>query len=126
LLPFSAPLLGSLLYQKIFNVKIQPVASFAAAYGFIFLAVASWYKLSLFYGCAEKGQDKSYVFNTKYFCIEQSSAIIDRISVLGHPYFSLLSIILLLTAAVSLFAMYKLEALCDFKDIAVHQQVVKQ
>lgn len=126
LLPLSAPMLGSLLYQKIFNVKIQPVARFAAAYGFIFLAVATWYQLTLFYGCAEKGQDKSYEFNSKYLCIDQSDVIIDRISVLGHPYVALLSLILLLAASISLIMVYRLAALSDSKDRAAHQQVFKQ
>lgn len=92
--PFSAPVLGLLVNQRLLNIRLRVLAVACSVYGFLFFIVANWYQVSLFYGCAEKGVDKSYMFSTKYLCLDSTSQIFQRIQILGYPWVALFSSII--------------------------------
>lgn len=85
LMPWIGPAIGlgiSSILQRDRGRKFFTVLIF---YAILFQAMVLWAQLALFAGCATKGDNKLYVFSGRFFCIDQTSLVMDRIAVLGYP-----------------------------------------
>ena len=40
--------------------------------------------MSLFSGCASKGNDKHFIFNGPYYCLDQISTVIQNLAILNY------------------------------------------
>jgi hypothetical protein len=85
LLPFVAPVIG-LGAQSIWRNKKSKLLFFGLlAYCVIFHFIAIWCQLALYTGCAIKGDDKHYQFQSDLLCFDQAPQMLDNLSVLGYP-----------------------------------------
>ena len=85
LLPFLAPAIGAGTLSIVRNLKSKLIFLGFLAYSVIFYLVAIWSQLALFYGCAIKGDDKQYVFQSNLMCFDHTPQMIDHLSLLGYP-----------------------------------------
>lgn len=51
----------------------------------VFQFIAIWFHMALFSGCAAKGEDKYFVFNSNSFCLDQVPLVMSRLKVLSFP-----------------------------------------
>jgi len=85
LIPWIAPALGIGAVSILKHRRAKLFLIGFIFYAVLFQIIALWAQLSLFTGCATKGDDKYYVFSGKAFCLDQASLLIDRLAVLGYP-----------------------------------------
>lgn len=53
-------------------------------YTVVFHLIAFWFHISLFSGCASKGNDKHFIFNGNYYCLDQISTVIHNLAILNY------------------------------------------
>ena len=85
-LPFLAPAMGVGIQSVLRNSKSKFLFLSLLAYSIIFYFLAIWSQLALFAGCAIKGDDKQYIFQSNLFCLDHITQMIDHLTILGHPF----------------------------------------
>ncbi|MDO8263096.1 MAG: hypothetical protein Q7T21_07705 [Gallionella sp.] len=103
LLPFLAPAIGVGLHALLGRSRSGPVVFGFALYAAVFIVVASWFQLALFSGCAVKGDDKHYLFQSKYLCLDNVAMVVDGISLFGYPVLAGLGFCCWVVASILLF-----------------------
>ena len=103
LAPFLAPAMGVGVDFLFRNSKSKRIFFGFAAYAAIFSCVAIWFQLALFSGCAVKGDDKHYLFQSKYLCFDNVATVVDGISLFGYPVLAGLGFCCWVVASILLF-----------------------
>ncbi len=85
LMPFLAPAIGVGVYSLFCTSKSRHVFLGFVSYAAIFHCIAVWFQLALFSGCAVKGGDKHYLFQSNYLCLDNTAMVVDGISLFGYP-----------------------------------------
>jgi hypothetical protein len=85
LIPWAAPAIGMGISSILQHRREYQYLVILILYAVLYQAMAVWAHLALYTGCAIKGDDKLFVFSGHSFCLDQTSLIMDRISVLGYP-----------------------------------------
>ena len=86
LTPWTALTLGIGAISLLQHRRARLVLIGFLCYAVLFQMIALWAQLSLFTGCATKGDDKYYAFSGHAFCLDQASLLMDRLAVLGYPH----------------------------------------
>lgn len=86
LLPFLAPAIGVGVLAIWRNSKSKFLFLSLLLYCIVFYLVAIWSQIALFTGCAIKGDDKQFVFQTNLMCLDNIPQVIDRLNILGYPH----------------------------------------
>jgi hypothetical protein len=94
LFPWIIPALSlGLLYiykSKKQRIFVKPLIIFSA----LFQIIALWFHMTLFSGCASKGENKSFIFQGNLFCLDSSTEVLNNLSILNYSYFGLISFLL--------------------------------
>jgi hypothetical protein len=101
--PFLAPAIGVGVHSLFRNRGSKNAFLGLAAYGAIFTCIAVWFQLALFSGCAVKGDDKHYLFPSRYLCFDDAAMVADGISLFGYPYLAAAGLICWVAASLLLF-----------------------
>ena len=104
LAPFLAPAMGVGIHSLFRNSKSKRIFFGFAAYAALFSCIASWFQLALFSGCAVKGDDKHYLFQSSYLCFDNAAMVVDGISLLGYPVLAGIGLCCWVVASILLFA----------------------
>ena len=86
LMPWVAPALGLGAAAVLKETWRRQLFIALVIYALVFQAMAVWAQISLFTGCAIKGDDKSYVFSGHAFCVDQYATVFDRLAIVGWPW----------------------------------------
>jgi hypothetical protein len=86
LVPWVAPALGLGAEAVLKHTWRRQLFIVLVIYALAFQAMAIWAQITLFTGCAVKGDDKSYVFPGYAFCLDQYTTVFDRLSIIGWPW----------------------------------------
>jgi hypothetical protein len=103
LMPFLAPAIGVGLYSLFRTSKSRRVFLGFVSYAAIFHCIAIWFQLTLFSGCAVKGDDKHYLFQSNYLCLDNAAMVVDGISLFGYPVLAGLGFCCWVVASILLF-----------------------
>ena len=103
LMPFLAPAIGVGLYSLFRTSKSRRVFLGFVSYAAIFHCIAIWFQLTLFSGCAVKGGDKHYLFQSNYLCLDNAAMVVDGISLFGYPVLAGLGFCCWVVASILLF-----------------------
>ena len=103
LAPFLAPAIGVGVHSLLRNSKSKRIFIGFAAYAAIFSCIAIWFQLALFSGCAVKGDDKHYLFQSNYLCLDNAAMVVDGISLFGYPVLAGLGFCCWVVASILLF-----------------------
>ena len=85
LLPFFAPAVGVGVEFVSRKSKYKFLFLGLLTYSLIFYFAAVWSQLALFSGCAIKGNDKQYEFQSELFCFDHFPQMINHLDLLGYP-----------------------------------------
>jgi hypothetical protein len=103
LAPFLAPAMGVGIHSLFRNSKSKRIFFGFAAYAALFSCIAIWFQLALFSGCAVKGDDKHYLFQSNYLCFDNTAMVVDGISLFGYPVLAGLGFCCWVVASILLF-----------------------
>ncbi len=103
LAPFLAPAIGVGVYSLFHNSKSKRIFFGFAAYAAIFHCIAIWLQLTLFSGCSVKGDDKHYLFQSNYLCLDNAAMVVEGISLFGYPFLAGLGFCCWVVASILLF-----------------------
>jgi hypothetical protein len=84
-LPWVAVGLGVGIQAILSRPVTKSLFTWLTAYALLFHLAAIWSEVSLFSGCATKGADKQFHFQTPAFCLDQAPLVIQRLGVLAFP-----------------------------------------
>jgi hypothetical protein len=85
LMPWVAPVLGIGISSLLEIRHFRPIFIGLLLYAILFQIAVLWAQVALFAGCATKTDDSFYAFTGHYICLDQFSAVVERLSVLGSP-----------------------------------------
>lgn len=85
LMPWVAPALGMGISSILQHRQARQLLLVLLLYAVLYQIMVFWAQLALFTGCATKGDDKYYAFSGHFFCLDQTSLLMDRVAVLGYP-----------------------------------------
>jgi hypothetical protein len=103
LIPFFAPAIGIGVYSLFRTSKSRCVFLGFVSYAAIFHCIAIWFQLALFSGCAVKGDDKHYLFQSKYLCLDNASMVVEGVGLFGYPVLAGLGLFCWVVASIWLF-----------------------
>lgn len=103
LTPFLAPAMGVGVHSLFRNFRSKNVFFGFMAYAAAFACIAIWLQLALFSGCAVKGDDKHYLFQSNYLCLDNAAMVVDGISLLGYPVLAGFGLFCWVVASILLF-----------------------
>lgn len=103
LMPFLAPAIGVGVYSLFCTSKSKRVFLGFVSCAAIFHCIAIWFQLTLFSGCAVKGDDKHYLFESSYLCLDKVAMVVDGISLFGYPVLAGLGFCCWVVASILLF-----------------------
>lgn len=92
LLPFLAPAIGVGVESVLRKSKYKFLFFGLLTYSLIFYFAAVWAQLALFSGCAIKGDDKQYEFQSGLLCFDHFPQMIDHLDLLGYPLAALVGV----------------------------------
>jgi hypothetical protein len=93
LMPWVAIAMGRGILAILQRPAARYIFSFATIFAVGFHLIAIWSQAALFSGCAVKGDDKFFHFTTRAFCIDQASAVFERLGVLAWPSVALCAMV---------------------------------
>ncbi len=93
LLPFLAPAIGVGVEFLLRKSKSKFLFLGLLTYSLIFYLTAIWSQLALFSGCAIKGDDKQYEFQSGLLCFDHLPQMIIHLDLLGYPLAGLIGFV---------------------------------
>lgn len=83
-MPWLAPLIGVGFYCLL-RTRLKSFVMLLIAYAVIYQITSVWAYLTLYSGCAVKGENKLFQFSDPFMCLFQANTVIENLSVLTYP-----------------------------------------